>query len=155
MIVNLTNIRTDATMDAPANAMARGIVVVKDSDTIDECATTERPYGFLATDVTADGLSHLELETIPHAEVEETKVSVGKVNVILWEPGEIAIDNIKGSESWAIGELVGAGADGLLSVDALDTGDHYVGIVKAVDQIIGGTTGMVVITLSHDLGKSA
>lgn len=154
MIVNLTNIRMDATMDAPASVMARGLAVVKDAATIDECATTERPYGFLATEVTADGLSFLELETIPHAEVEETKVSVGKVAVILWEPGDIATDNIKGTETWAVGELVGAGADGLLSVDALATGDHYIGIVKEINAMYGGTTGMVVITLSHDLGVS-
>ena len=155
MIVNLTNIRMDATMNAPASVMARGLAVVKDGATIDEVATTERPYGFLATEVTADGLSYLELETIKHAEVEETKVSVGKVAVILWEPGEIATDNIKAAEVWAVGELVAAGADGVLTVDAPATGDHFIGIVKEINASYGAATGLVVITLSHDLGVSA
>jgi len=154
MLVNLTNIRTDGTMDAPAGAMARGLAVVKSSDTIAACGAGERPYGFLLIDVTADGLSTLEMDFIPHAEVEETKVSVGKVNVLIWEPGDIATDNIKAEETWAVGELIACTASGVLTNDPAQ-GDYYIGIVKAIDQMYGATTGVAVITLSHDLGTKA
>ena len=151
MLVNLSNIRNDATMDAPASAMARGLAVKKSGDTIALCAAGDRPYGFLATEVTADGLSYLEMETIPHAEVEETKVSVGKVVVLLWEPGDIATDN-DGGETWAVGDKISVDDNGVLS-NAGAIGDWYIGIVKDIEQSYGAQVGtMHVITLSHDLG---
>lgn len=153
MLINLSNIRNDPTMDTPASAMTRGLAVKKSSATIALAGAGDRPYGFLGTEVTTDGLSWLELETLPHAQVEENKVSEGKVIVILWEPGDIATDNIKSGESWAVGEKVAVTANGVLTVDAAAQNDVYIGIVKAVDQTYGAQIGtMAVITLSQDLG---
>jgi len=154
MLVNLSGIRSDYTLDAPASAMARGVAVSRSGSTIAKTGDGARPYGFLATEVTTDGLNWLELETIPHAEVEETKVSTGKVRVVLFEPGRIATDQILGTDTFSVGDKVAIAANGLIT-NTTATGDVYIGTVYAVNQNYGGTTGMLVIDLSHDLGTAA
>ena len=154
-LVNLTDIRLDATLDAPASPMAAGIAVKKSGTTIALAGAGDRPYGFLRTNVTSDGLKYEELKYLPHAEVEETKVSVGKVSVVLWEPGMIATDNIKGAENWAVGDKISVAANGELS-NAGAANDVYVGIVTEIDKNYGAQVGtMQVITLSQDLGLHA
>lgn len=155
VLINLNGGRENGLQDAPANAMAKGLAVVIDSDTIDEAAAGERPDGFLAIAVTTDGLSWLELESIPHAEVEETKVSVGKIRFVEWEDGvEIATDNI--NSSFAVGDEVHSIGDGVLGKAAeAAVGDYIIGIVRDNDYDSGGTTGLSRIMLSKDLGKKA
>jgi hypothetical protein len=150
-IVNLSGIRVDGSMDAPASAMTKGMAVVKDSATIDECATTERPYGFLMVDVTTDGLSYEEKLFLASKDAEEIKVSDGKIPVLVFEPGLIATDNDSG-ETWAVGDVIFAVAGGLLAKQSgAATGDIAIGTVTGINKTYGGSSGMSEITLSHDL----
>jgi len=153
-LINLTGGRENGEYSAPASAMAKGLAVVISGSTIAKCGAATRPDGFLLTAVTTDGLSYQELLAIPHAEVEETKVSVGKVRFVEYVDGvEIATDN-NNSETWSVGDKILCIANGVLS-NVGDSGDYYIGKVISSSHAAGGETGLERIKLSKDLGTKA
>ena len=132
-------------LDTPANAMARGIGVVRDGTTIDEAAAAELPYGFLNNEVTVDGPSYEEMTHIAGTVHDEVKISEGKIQVILYQEGNeyFTTGNVTGA-AFAVGDPVYQVADGKFAAAAgAAVGDLQIGVVEEIDVTNDLETGFV------------
>jgi hypothetical protein len=137
------------TYETPASAMARGIGVVRSSDTIAKASVGIEPLGFLNSEVTTDGPSFEELTFIQNDNkiIHEKKVSEGVVQLTNYEPGEFYVmsGNIKSGTTFAVDEYVYMAANGEFTDGAgASVGDEILGIVDAIDVTALNMTDAVV-----------
>jgi len=125
--------------DTPAGAMARGVGVLRSSDTVALAGAGIVPYGFLNSEVTTDGPSYEELMHIPTDStiMNEKKVSTGKVQVYPYVPGVeyVMKGNVKAGTTFIVGEMVFMAADGeFTDLAGASVGDTLLGAVEQIDQ---------------------
>lgn len=146
----------DGNLDSPASAMPRGIGVVRSGTTVAKAASTDVPYGFLNSEVTIDGPLYEELIHIPESVIHEKKVSEGKVQVILYQPGNVYItkDNVKAGTTFAVGEQIFPAANGeFTDLAGASPGDVVIGVVEEIDLTHAGETGCVAWQAVSNLGS--
>ncbi len=124
--------------ETPAGAMARGIGVVRSSDTVAKAGVGVVPFGFLNTEVTTDGPSVEELLFIPLDSkiIKEKKVSESVIQVIAYDPGTSYVikGNVKAGTTFAVGEMVFMAADGeFTDLAGASVGDSVLGEVQEID----------------------
>jgi len=140
----------------PAGAMARGLGVARSTTTIAKAGVGVIPIGFLNNKVTTDGPTYEEKMHISATVHAEKKVSVGQVQVIYYEPGiEYVMYGVnKAGTTFAVGEYVVQGSDGLFTDDAgAWSGNKRLGRVQEIDVLYGTTSEAVVWKAEADLGN--
>lgn len=145
----------DGTFDTPAGVMARGVAVVRSTDTIALAGAGVIPIGFLNTEVTLTGSSYEDDTHVPEATVRENKVSEGKVDIIHLQPGvNYATSGVTaGGTAFLVGEEVYVAANGELTDAAgATTGDRKIGIVEKINQTVEDQTDVMVFRASMNLG---
>ena len=148
----------DGTFDTPGSAMARGVAVIRSSDTVALAGAGVVPYGFLNTEVTTDGPSYEERIHVSEGHFRENKVLEGKVEVIVLADGvSYATSGVTaGGTTFAVGEKVFVGANGeLLDDAAASTGDRQIGLVEKINQTVEDETDVMVFQAQMNLGAKA
>jgi|GEM_PF-3514481 len=150
----------DGNFDTPASAMPAGIGVVRSGDTVAKAGRGVVPYGFLNSEVTADGSSYEEDLHVPidSRRLMEEKVSERKIQVIVFQPGAVYISkgNVVSGVTFAVGEYVVMGADGEFSdVGGATSGDIILGVVEEIDVTHMGEDDCLVWQAVAGLGNVA
>lgn len=148
----------DGSFDTPGSAMARGLAVVRSSDTVGKAGAGVVPYGFLNTEVTTDGPSYEERTHVPEGHFRENKVSEGKVEVIALADGvSYATSGVtKSGTTFAVGEKVYVAANGELTDDAGASSTHrQIGLVEKINQTVEDQTDVMVFQAQMNLGAKA
>ncbi len=125
--------------ETPGSAMARGIGIVRSSDTVAKAGVGVVPYGFLNSEVTSDGPSYEELAHIAldSTIMNEKKVSTGVVQVYPYDPGVeyVLKGNVKAGTTFAKGEMIIMAADGeFTDLAGASVGDLVLGVIQQIDQ---------------------
>ena len=128
----------DGNFETPAGAMARGVGIVRSSDTVAEAGAGVVPYGFLNTEVTTDGPSYEELmhKALDSTIMNEKKVSEGVVQVYPYVPGVVYVmkGNVLSGTTFAVGEMVFMAAAGeFTDLAGASIGDTLLGAVEEID----------------------
>ncbi len=147
----------DGNFETPAGAMARGVGVVRSSDTIALAGVGIVPLGFLNSEVTTDGPSYEELVHIPldSTIIHEKKVSEGVVQVTAYDPGTYYVlkGNIEAGTTFAVGEYVYMAASGeFTDGNGANQGDTVLGVVEQIDVTFGNETDCIVWQAVANLG---
>lgn len=143
--------------ETPAGAMARGVGIVRSSDTIALAGAGVVPEGFLNSEVTTDGPSYEELVHIPldSTIIHEKKVSEGVVQVTAYDPGTYYVmkGNVKGGTTFAVDEYVFQAASGeYTDLAGASAGDTILGIVSAIDVTFENEINCIVWQAVANLG---
>jgi hypothetical protein len=136
---------------APAGVMSRGVCVVESSGSVALAATTERPLGFLQSEVVLE-VDYQELLRIPESVMFEVPVSGGdskiKVQVLEFQDGTNYVaygaDVIDGSTTFAKDDVVYAIAGGkIANLANAASGDKALGRVTEIGVVVEDTAGGV------------
>ncbi len=144
--------------ETPASAMARGIGVVRSSDTVAKASVGIVPFGFLNSLVTTDGPSYEELIHVglDSGIIKEKKVSEGVVQVIAYDPGTsyVTKGNILSGTTFAVGEYVFMAASGeFTDLAGAAVGDTILGIVESITATWENETDCMVWQAVANLGQ--
>ena len=143
--------------ETPAGAMARGVGVVRSSDTVVEAGAGVVQEGFLNTEVTTDGPTYEELMHIgtDSTIINEKKVSTGVVQVTAYDPGTYYVmkGNVKAGTTFAVDEYVFMAASGeFTDLAGASAGDTILGVVSSITATFGNETDCVVWQAVANLG---
>ncbi len=144
--------------ETPSGAMARGIGVVRSSDTVAKASVGIVPYGFLNSEVTTDGPTYEELihAGLDSGIIKEKKVSEGVVQVIAYDPGTSYVikGNVLSGTTFAVGEYVFMAADGeFTDLAGAAQGDTILGIVESITATWENETDCIVWQAVANLGQ--
>ncbi len=143
--------------ETPAGAMARGVGVVRSTDTVALAGAGVVPVGFLNSEVTTDGPTYEELihigldSTIMH----EKKVSTGVVQVVGYDAGTFYVTkgNVKSGTTFAVDEMVFMAASGeFTDLAGASVGDTIIGVVEQIDQTFMNELNCMVFQAVGNLG---
>ncbi len=143
--------------ETPAGAMARGLGIVRSSDTVAKAGAGVVPLGFLNSEVTTDGPSYEDLMHIPldSTIMNEKKVSTGVVQVVAYDPGTFYVmkGNVKAGTTFAVGEYIFMAASGeYTDLAGASVGDTVLGVIESITETFMGETSCVVWQAVANLG---